>query len=333
MLGRLREIDDELSVLPDQLGPLEQQVLRGREVLAQSEQNNPMRHPLAVLLKRADRVHVENLGWFINEQTADPAAVAMHVSRFMLAVLGRPHVAGELTPYEISLAEFIRAQGGPQVSPGALEGAMLRKLFAEPWLSADSKVRAHVMETLRREAEQNVRWLPEPRPNLIDEEGRSVVGEGAGAFGGYFTSSALITIGLCSLQLSPPTRAFASINETLAQITDNHNLPRFSLGFNAAAGNNERARALVVVAYIHFIRSLQMGQFEREHRKVLEALGSAEVTLETGKKRVERLRTTRSEIVIQMAGIIWLVVTVLALIGFFVYSALIGEAPLKPPST
>ena len=52
MLGRLREIDDELAQLPQQLKPLEVQVERGREIVEQSGQNNPLRMSLPLLLRQ-----------------------------------------------------------------------------------------------------------------------------------------------------------------------------------------------------------------------------------------------------------------------------------------
>jgi hypothetical protein len=329
MFDRLREIDEELAELPEQLEPLEQQVKRGREIVAQSEQNNPMRQTLPTLLKTTERNHVENLGWLVNEQSTDAAAVAVHVAKFMLTALGKPFSGGEVTPYETSLAEFVRVEGGAGLPPSVLEGALLRKLFGEPWLAADSKVRAHIMENLKRDTEENARWLPEPKAQILDEEGRSVVGEGAGAYGGYFTSSAVVSMGLRMYRLQPPTRGFAGIGNTLALLVDDNHYKKFSGPLTAAATTSERGRALIVLAYVHFIRSIQMGTFEREHRKIMDALGAAEVALETGKKRIERLRTTRSEIVMQSAGIIGIAMTILAILIFVIYSTLTGEDPPK----
>lgn len=331
MFGRLREIDEELAELPEQLAPLEQQVKRGREIVVQSEQNNPMRQSLAMLLKQAERNHIENLGWLVNEQSTDAAVVASHVAKFMLAALGKPFAGGELPPYETSLAEFVRVEGGAGLPPGTLEGALLRKLFGEPWLAADSKMRAHIMENLKRDTEENARWLPEPKAQILDEEGRSVVGEGAGAFGGYFTSSAVVAIGLRQYRLQPPTRGFAGIDKTLTLLTDDDHYKKFSGAFVAAATTSERGRALVVLAYVHFIRSIHMGTFEREHRKIMDALGAAEVALESGKRRIERLRTTRSEIVMQTAGIIGIAMTIVAILIFVIYSTLTGEEPPQKP--
>lgn len=331
MFGRLREIDEELAELPEQLAPLEQQVQRGRDIVAQSEQNNPMRQSLVTLLKTAERNHIENLGWLVNEQSTDAAVVASHVAKFMLTVLGKPFAGGELTPYETSLAEFVRVEGGGGMPPGVLEGALLRKLFGEPWLAADSKVRAHVMENLKRDTEENARWLPEPKAQILDEEGRSVVGEGAGAYGAYFTSAAVVAMGLRMYRLQPPTRGFAGIGNTLAILTDDNHYKKFSGPLTAAATTGERGRGLVVLAYVHFIRAIQMGTFEREHRKIVDALGAAEVALETGRKRIERLRTTRSEIVMQSAGIIGIAMTIVAILIFVIYSMLTGEEPPKKP--
>jgi len=329
MFGRLREIDGELADLPEQLVPLEKQVQRGREVLSQSEQNNPMRLSLSALLKNAERVHVENLGWLVSEQTTDPAAVTMHVARYMSAAVGRPHYGGDLAPYESSLAEFIRVPGGPAMPAGTLEGALLRKLFGDSWLGADAKTRAHVMAVLKQESELNERWLPEPKAQVFDEEGRGVVSEGAGAFGAYFSAAALVTIGLHSLQLSLPTRTFAAIGGTMSQLVDDDHFQKFSRGYALAASTLERGRTLVVVAYVHFIRAILMGNFEREHRKIMDVLGDAEVMLEAGKKRVERLQTIRSEMVMQLAGTIGLLVTTLGALGFVGYSLLVSEQPLK----
>jgi hypothetical protein len=331
MLARLREIDEELAELPEQLAPLEQQVQRGRDIVVQSEQNNPMRQSLVTLLKTAERNHVENLGWLVNQQTTDPVAVSSHVAKFMLTVLGKPHAGGELPPYETSLAEFVRVEGGGGMPPGVLEGALLRKLFGEPWLAADSKVRAHIMENLKRDAEENGRWMPEPKAQILDEEGRSVVGEGAGAFGSYFTSSSVVAMGLRMYRLQPPTRGFAGIGNTLTLLTDDNHYKKFSGALTAAATTSERGRALVVLAYVHFIRSIQMGVFEREHRKIVDALSAAEVALETGKKRIERLRTTRSEIVLQSAGIIGIGMTLVAVVVFVLYSLVAGEEPPRKP--
>ncbi len=327
MFGRLSEIDEELGNLPEQLGPLEKQVERGREIVAQSEQSNPMNHPLSTLLQRAERSQVENLGWLVGEQTTDPTAVATYVAQFMLAALGRPHIAGDLAPYESSLVDLVRLPGGTALPSGAREAALVRKLFVEPWLAVDAKTRAHIMESLVREVTENARWLPEPRPNIFDEEGRSIVGEGAGALGAYFCSAALLTLGLHTMHLTPPTRTFSVISGTLAMFTDENHHPKFSTAFHGAAGTNERGRALMVVAYVYFIRSIQMGQFEQEHRKIRDVLSNAEVMLDQGKKRVERLRTARSEIVLQLAGTLSLVVTLVAMLGLIVYSTLFEEKP------
>ncbi len=326
MFGRLREIDDELAQLPEQLAPLEKQVERGREIVTQSEQNNPMRQTLVTLLKQAERNHIENLGWLVNERSIDPTVVAAHVAKFMLSVLGKP-AGPEKPPYETSLAEFVRVEGGAGMPPGTLEGALLRKLFGDPWLAVDSKVRAHIMENLKREAEENARWLPEPKAQILDEEGRSVVGEGAGAFGGYFSSAAVVAMGVRTYRLQLPTSTFAGIGNTLALMTDDNHFKKFSGTFTAAATTAERGRALIVLAYVHFIRSMRMGTFEREHRKIVDALAIAEVALDNGRKRIDRLRTTRSEIVLQTAGVIGILMTLLAFLAFAAYSITVGEEP------
>ena len=342
MFGRLREIDDELAQLPDQLAPLETQVERGREILHKSEQANPMRQPLALLLKQSERVHIENLGWLVGQQSIDPAAVAAHVVRFLLTVAGKPPPAAppapapegvvegpQANPYDAALAEFVRVEGGG-LPPGMLEGSLLRKLFAEPWLATDSSLRAHLMEELKRETADNSRWLPEPKAQILDEEGKSLVGEGAGAFGGYFSAAALVAVGLRSYRLQPPTRAFSAISATLALIAGDNVFPKLNGRFAEAATTAERGRALMAIAYVHLVRSIQMGTYEREHRKIVDAVGSAEVALESGRKRLDRLRTARSELVLQSAGLIGLTVTIVAIMLYVLYSMLLaGEQPPK----
>ena len=141
MFGRLREIDEELSQLPDQLAPLEKQVERGREVLAHSEQNNPMRQVLPMLLRQAERNHVENLGWLVGLQSIDPGAVAANVMKFMLSAVGKAGAGaaapaapagGEgatanapgVPPYEQSLSELVRIEGAAGLPPGTVEGVL-----------------------------------------------------------------------------------------------------------------------------------------------------------------------------------------------------------------
>jgi hypothetical protein len=351
MFGRLREIDEELSRLPDQLAPLEKQVERGREVLAQSEQNNPMRQVLPTLLRQAERNHVENLGWLVGLQSIDAGAVAAAVMKFMLGAVGKGGAgaaggaaapaggegAGAAAPsgvqaYEQSLSELVRIEGGSGLPPGTVEGVLARKLFGEPWLALEPNTRAHVMEDLKREAEENSRWLPEPKNQILDEEGRSLVGEGAGAFGGYFCAAALVSIGLRQYRLNPPTRGFSALGNTIGLLLEDALYKKIASRFLDSATTADRGRALLVVSYVYFIRSVQMGTYEREHRKITDALGSAEVALESGRKRIERLRTARSEIVMQNAGLIGITMTIVAIIAYALYALIMGDQPPPPKS-
>ena len=340
MLGRLREIDEEIAQLPDQLAPLEKQVERGREVLQQSEQTNPLRQSLVMLLKRAERVHVENLGWLVGHQSIDPATVATYVVRFLTTVSGKsppaaiPGTAPDEAetgpgPYDAILAEFVRVENAGGMPAGALEGALVRKLLAESWLALDSKQRAHVMEELKREAGENSRWLPEPKVQTLDEEGKGLVGEGAGAFGSYFCAGVVFSLGLCSYRMTPPTRSYAGLTGTFNILVDDTFFPKISRPFAAAATTAERGRALMTIAYVHFLRSVLMGGHERDHRKIADALGNAEVALETGQKRLARLRTARSEIVIQSAGLAGVILMTLAIALYALYAVLTGDDP-KP---
>jgi hypothetical protein len=89
----------------------------------------------------------------------------------------------------------------------------------------------------------------------------------------------------------------------------------------------ERGRALLAIAYVQLIRSLQSGSYEREHNKIADVLSSAEVALEAGKKRIARLRNARSEIVMQFAGVIGILVTALAIAGYAIYTIIANEPP------
>jgi hypothetical protein len=334
MLGRLREIDDELAQLPQQLKPLEVQVERGREIVEQSGQNNPLRLSLPRLLRQVERQQIENLGWLAGQQSINPAMVANAVAKLLLTTLGKVPAPGATTfpPYETLLPELVRVEDGGGMPVGMLESALLRKLFAQPWLAADPKMRAHIMENLKKEASNNARWLPDPKPQLMDEEGRSLVGEGAGAFGGYFSAAAVVAIGMHIYRLSPPTRAFSVLGNTLGILTDETHFKKLNTSFISSATTAERGRALMVVAYVHYIRSIQTGSYDREHGKIMDALASAEVALDSGKKRIDRLRDARSEIVMQSAGLIGIVMTVLAILIYVVYSLLTGdEPPVEPP--
>jgi hypothetical protein len=338
MFGRLREINEELAALPDQLAPLEKQVERGREVLQQSEQTNPLRQSLVMLLRRAERVHVENLGWLVGHQSIDPATVASYVVRFLFTVLGKAPPAssgneeepGASGPYDLALAAFVGAENAGGLPAGALEAALVRKLFAESWLAADSKLRAHVMEELKREAGENARWLPEPKVQTLDEEGKGLVGEGAGAFGGYFSAGAVFSFGLRSYRMTPPTRSFSGLNSTFGLLIEDTVFPKVSRQFTAAATTTDRGRALMAIAYVHFVRSVLMGGHERDHRKISDALNNAEVALEAGRKRMARLRSLRSELVLQSAGFVGIIVMLVAVVLYILYSMLVGDEPPKP---
>lgn len=337
MLERLREIDDELNQLPEQLAPLAEQVERAKEILKQAEEANPARQTLLQLLKKTDRSHVENLGWCAGQQSVDPAVVAAQVARLLFSVAGKvaasPAPAGVDAPrtstggntYEAGLAVFVKGDSG--LTSSNLEGLVLRKLFIDPWLGLDSQIRARIMEELKREAQEHTKWLPEPREQILDEEGKSLVGDGAGAFGSYFAAAATVSMTLRQFRLQPPGASFSSLNATMGLILEDAVFKKLSLRLIDTANNIERARAVLTVAYVHLIRASQMGTYEREHRKIVDALCSAEVALESGQKRIVRLRTDRSEIVMQMAGIAGIVVTILAVVAYLLYTLLHGEEP------
>jgi len=89
----------------------------------------------------------------------------------------------------------------------------------------------------------------------------------------------------------------------------------------------ERGRALLAIAYVHLIRSMQMASFEREHHKINDVLSGAEVALSMGKKRITRLRNARSETVIQFAGVIGIFVMALAIAGYAAYTLIATQPP------
>jgi hypothetical protein len=318
MFGRLREIDDELRELPAQLAPLESKVQNAREFIAQSEHNNPLHAPLSSLLAKADRNHIDNLGWLVGKQVFEPAEVARHVDAFLIKMLGKstasPEDQGQA--YEKSLPQFVRVDGGSGMPTGFLEGALLRKLFGDPWLALDSRLRTQVMEQLRKDVDENSRWLPDVREQVLDVEGRSIVGEGAGAFGAYFGAAAVIAIGMRQYRLPLPTRAFANLPGCLELLSEDTIFKRLNSRLVDAAGNAERARGIVTIAYVHLIRAIQWGHHERDHRKLQDALTSVEVALANGKKRIERLREDRGEILLQAAGVIGIAVMVLAALAY-----------------
>jgi hypothetical protein len=213
------------------------------------------------------------------------------------------------------------------MSTSNLENLLMRRLFAESWLATDSKVRARVMDELKREVRENSRWLPEPRAQILDEEGKSVVGEGAGAFGSYFASSAVVFMALRQYRLQLPSSAFSLLNTTMSLLLDDSIYKKLSARVADAAKTVERGRALLAIAYVQLIRSLQSGSYEREHNKIADVLSSAEVALEAGKKRIARLRNARSEIVMQFAGVIGILVTALAIAGYAIYTIIAKEPP------
>jgi hypothetical protein len=356
MFERLREIDEELSQLPEQLKPLEEQVERARGILRKAEESNPVRQTLANLLLQADRTHVENLGWIAGQQSVDPVVVANQTAKLLFSVgksLPKEESSGSgssgsgssgsgssgsgssgsgssgsgdaTSSYEAALANFVRVDEG--MSTSNLENLLMRRLFAESWLATDSKVRARVMAELKREVRENSRWLPEPRAQILDEEGKSVVGEGAGAFGSYFASSAVVFMALRQYRLQLPSSAFSLLNTTMSLLLDDSIYKKLSARVADAAKTVERGRALLAIAYVQLIRSLQMGSYEREHNKIADVLSSAEVALEAGKKRIARLRNARSEIVMQFAGVIGILVTALAIAGYAIYTIIAKEPP------
>jgi hypothetical protein len=132
---------------------------------------------------------------------------------------------------------------------------------------------------------------------------------------------------LRQFRLQPPGTAFSSLNATMRLMLEDAVFKKLSIQLIETATSMERARAVLAVAYVHLIRANQMGTYEREHRKIVDALGSAEVALETGQKRIVRLRTARSEIVMQMAGIAGIVVTILAVLAYLLYTLLQAEPP------
>ena len=324
MFGRLREIDEELRELPAQLGPLEAKVQTARDYIAQSEQNNPLHTPLSTLLVKADRNHIDNLGWLVGKQVFEPAEVARYVDAFLVKILGKttatPEDQGQA--YEKSLPQFVRVDGGAGMPTGFLEGALLRKMFGDPWLALDSRVRTQVMEQLRKDVEDNIRWLPDAREQVLDVEGRSIVGEGAGAFGAYFAAAAVVAIGMRQYRLPLPTRAFANLPGTLELLSEDSIFKRLNSRLVDAAGNAERARGIITIAYVHLIRATQWGNHERDHRKLQDALASVEVALTNGKKRIERLRDDRSEILLQAAGVIGIGVMLLGALLYVVKTLL-----------
>jgi hypothetical protein len=339
MLERIREIDDELNQLPEQLAPLAKQVERAKEILKQAEEANPARQTLLQLLKKTDRSHVENLGWCSGQQSIDPAVVAAQVAKLLFSAAGKvapsppsppsasadaqgPSTGGNT--YEAGLVLFVKGDGG--LTASNLEGLVLRKLFTDPWLGLDSQLRARIMEELKRETKEHSKWLPEPRAQILDEEGKSIVGDGAGAFGGYFAAAATISMTLRQFRLQPPG-AFSSLNATMSLLLEGAVFEKLKARLIDTATNMERARAVLLVAYVHLIRANQMGSYEREYRKIVDALGSAEVALETGQKRLVRLRTDRTEIVMQMAGVAGIVVTILAVLAYLLYTLLQAEPP------
>jgi hypothetical protein len=357
MFERLREIDEELSQLPEQLKPLEEQVERARGILRKAEESNPVRQTLANLLLQADRTHVENLGWIAGQQSVDPVVVANQTAKLLFSVgkslpkeesssgsgssgsgssgsgssgsgssgSGSSGSGDATSSYEAALANFVRVDEG--MSTSNLENLLMRRLFAESWLATDSKVRARVMDELKREVRENSRWLPEPRAQILDEEGKSVVGEGAGAFGSYFASSAVVFMALRQYRLQLPSSAFSLLNTTMSLLLDDSIYKKLSARVADAAKTVERGRALLAIAYVQLIRSLQMGSYEREHNKIADVLSSAEVALEAGKKRIARLRNARSEIVMQFAGVIGILVTALAIAGYAIYTIIAKEPP------
>lgn len=306
MFGRLREIDEELRELPAQLGPLERKVETAREYIVQSEQNNPLHTPLSSLLVKADRNHIDNLGWLVGKQVFEPAEVARHVDAVLVKILGKTTAAPEDPgqSYEKSLPQFVRVDGAVGLPTGFLEGALLRKIFGDPWLALDSRLRTQVMEQLRADVDENVRWLPTAREQVLDVEGRSIVGEGAGAFGAYFAAAAVVAVGMRQYRLPLPTRAFANLPGTLELLSEDSIFKKLNSRLVDAAGNAERARGIITIAYVHLIRAVQWGNHERDHRKLQDALASVEVALINGKKRIDRLRDDRSEILLQTAGVI-----------------------------
>jgi hypothetical protein len=342
MFERLREIDEELSQLPEQLKPLEEQVERARGILRKAEESNPVRQTLANLLLQADRTHVENLGWIAGQQSVDPVVVANQTAKLLFSVgkslpkeesssgsgssgSGSSGSGDATSSYEAALANFVRVDEG--MSTSNLENLLMRRLFAESWLATDSKVRARVMDELKREVRENSRWLPEPRAQILDEEGKSVVGEGAGAFGSYFASSAVVFMALRQYRLQLPSSAFSLLNTTMSLLLDDSIYKKLSARVADAAKTVERGRALLAIAYVQLIRSLQSGSYEREHNKIADVLSSAEVALEAGKKRIARLRNARSEVVMQFAGVIGILVTALAIAGYAIYTIIANEPP------
>ncbi|MBM4283211.1 MAG: hypothetical protein FJ137_21515 [Deltaproteobacteria bacterium] len=327
MLGRLREIDDELHELPDQLDPLAKKISSARDVVARSEQNNPLHTSLIGLLSRADRAHIANLGWLVGKPVLSAPDVARSVDSFLIKILGRDEstASDPGQSYEKSLARFIRAEGGASIIPtGVLEAALLKKLFGDPWLALDAKLRTGVMETLHGDLEQNQRWLPETRDQVLSLAGLSIVGEGAGAFGAYFTAAAVIAIGARQYKLHFPTQPFASLPGTLKVLAEDGLFERLVGRLVDAAGSGERARAIIAVAYVHMIRAIHWGHFEREHGKLQTALSSVEVALENGKRRLVRLRDERNEILLQATGVIGFTTMLIGGLAYVVQLLLAG---------
>jgi hypothetical protein len=317
MFERLKEIDEELRDLPGKIAPLEQKVGRVRDVVQQAEQNNPLHRTLGQLLKNAEGAHVENLGWLAGRQSMDAGEVAVQVERFLLKIAGHGGEPGG--GYESALRIFVRGDAS-HLAPGLVEGSMLRKVVGEPWLALDAKSRGVVLDNLKNDINQSGRWMPDARLQALDAEGRGLVGEGGGAFGSYFTSAVLVALGVRAWRLNIPARSFALIPGTMAASTSDPVYGKLSRGLMEAASSPDRGRAFLIVAYVHFIRSMELGDYEREHDKLIDALNAAEVAVTGGRRRIERLREARSEIVVQGAGIGGMVAMLVAAVLWGIYS-------------
>jgi hypothetical protein len=221
------------------------------------------------------------------------------------------------------LGEFVRVEGG-SATPGSVEGAFLRAVVGEPWRALDSRVRNHVLAALTADAESQTRWLPDPKAHVFEAEGRTLAGENAGAFGSYFIASVLVAIGVRQYRLPLPSRAFSLLGNTLGVVLEDSIFKRLSARFLETAGNAERGRAFVTIAYVHLVRAMLLGSYEREHKKLTDAVGSAEGALATGRKRFDHLREARTEIVVQTAGIIGVIAMLLAVVGYLVWSWMQG---------
>lgn len=338
MLQRLREIDIEMSKLPEQLTPLAEQVDRAKEVLKQAEEANPARQTLQQLLEQADRADVENLGWCAGQQSVDPAVVAAQVTKLMYAAAGKPAAPAPAqasangpeastggVSYEAGLALFVKSESALPAS--SLEALVLRKLFSEPWLAMDPKLRGRVMGELKREAKESSKWLPDPRPQILDDEGKALVSDGAGAFGSYFVAASMVALVLRQFRLQPPGAFTSSLNVTMTFLVEESIFKRLNKRLTEMANSTERSRAVLSVAYVHLIRASRSGNYEREHSKVVDALARAEVELQAGQKRIQRLRADRTEIVMQLAGIAGIVMTIIAIVGYLLYVLISGKPP------